>query len=167
MSDNLQSTMLQKQVKPASVSSQLQDQQQKATVSFLRRLWYSLKGFTLEDARRLKEIGMLMAEGKAGEQLAKARKVDGEAAKLHAEAESIRQEQALKDLQLQRERLNMKQNQLDILERRAAAMERLVSAVQTLKIKGGEVLVDGEQIENALKRIGLPPNVEEDEEDEL
>ena len=61
----------------------------------------------------------------------------------------------------------MKQNQLDILERRAAAMERLVGAVQTLKIKGGEVLVDGEQIENALKRIGLPPNVEEDEEDEL
>lgn len=157
--------LIKKQAEPAHVPGELKQQQDNATVGVLRRFWYALKGYTLDDIRRLKDAAVSMTEGKAGEQIGKAMKLEAEAAKIHAEAETVKQENAAKELQNQRERLAVSERETDEIERRAAALERLVKAIQILKINGGAIFLDGDQIENELKKLGQLPRVEIEQEE--
>ena len=114
----------------------------------------AVRGYTIEDAQRLKEAGVLMVEGKAGEQIGKARKLDAEAAKLYAETEEIYQENAIKELQQKKDGLDLEEKRVALLERQAAAMERLEKSISVIKMKGGAAFVDGTQIDQALRANG-------------
>lgn len=149
--------IIKKTAQPAPVPADAQEQQDKASRSFLRELLNKIKGYTAQDAKRLKEAAIQIAEGEAAQKVNEARKIEAEAQKIHAEADYKRQKAALKEIEWRkslREIEECKKNaDIENTERQAAAIERLANAISVLKQKGGEVGFDKEQIENALKML--------------
>lgn len=166
--ENERSALIRKRLEAESLEDENLDEQQKeASVGFLWRLWYGLRGYALEDIVRLREAGVSMVEGNADQKHVANKKTDAEAEKAYMEAEVLRQEAAKKNmearskeleiererLEIEKERLALEEEQAEAAERKAEAYERVRQAVRAIKAKGGEVLFDSDQIEAELSQL--------------
>lgn len=135
-----ETAIIRKVAESASVPPELQQEQNRATRGWVRKILEKFRGLTADDARRLKEAGVRMVEGKADKEINAARKLDAEAADKYADAEVKRQEAALKALEVQKKTFeqNPGKDELDI-ERIAAATERLADAISRIRQMGGDV----------------------------
>ncbi len=176
---NEQSALIRKRLEPDQIEdAALEARQEEASIGFLWRIWYGIRGYALDDVNRLREAGVSMVEGQAEEKHAQNRKTDAEATKIYMEAEVLRQKAARERLEAEAEKAELEYARLELeeqalaieqeraaaLERQAEAFERLRQAVSAIKAKGGDVLFDGERIEGNLRRLNAPP--EETNEDE-
>lgn len=131
-----------------------QEIHQKGLISFIRDLLAKLKGYTIEDIKLIKDSGVRMiveeAEIKRATALklkAEARKTDAEAMMLYAKAEKELQDAA----QLEFDRIQNETIQSEIEkeknERISSATERLEQTIVRLRMKGGNLYLDGDALQ--------------------
>jgi hypothetical protein len=140
-----------KTIVPAQAPPSQQMMQEKATYSWLTKLICLVKRYTAADYGRLKEAGISMVENESKKKGGEAAKLFAEAEEIHARAELLRQEKAIKDAAISASWVN---NNIDTINATAAALERLSNAISNIKQKGGDVGFDQEQLEKAVG-IGL------------
>ena len=168
--------LLHKRFGPAPVEPDQRPQQQKANIGLLKRIWYTVLGYALNDAHRLHEAGIRKFEGKASEQHYQNKKIDAEAMKIYADAEVLKQKAAKEQMELFSKQLELEEKRLDLEERRIAlqereaeaalrqteAWERFRKAIEIIRIKDGDVLANSKQLEQTLKLVGQLPEAREE-----
>lgn len=179
--DDPRSALIHKRLEAESLEEEnLEQQQEEASVNFLWRLWYRLRGYALDDIARLREAGISSVEAKADEQHVQNKKTDAEAEKAYMEAEMLKQKAAKQEMEkrkeelnleekrqkLEKERLRIEREKAEAAERQAEALERIKDAIRTIKAKGGDVFFDSEQIEEELSRLDSLPETAPDDPEE-
>lgn len=150
---------LQVSVRPVKVPPQLEKTQKQALRGFVRQIIDMVLGRGSDAADRLAESGIRIVEGEAEVRHADAEQKQAAAAKLFAESEAVKAEAALKLAEAQNKMAEAREKnaraasaeyELELRKRQDAAQESLQIAIEAIRLKGGDVEFDVEELHRVL-----------------